>query len=72
MTKVEVDGIVDSDLSFIKKSDVSLIFDLQVFAWYFKKESTYSHRLANMQLKPDTIGPSGGNFSKNWCILGSP
>ena len=55
---MEVDGIVDSDLSFIKKSDVSLIYDLQVFAWYFK-ESTYS------------IGLSGGDFSKNLCILAS-
>ena len=68
---MEVDGITDSDLSFNKKSEVSLIYDLQVFAWYFKKESTYSDKLAEMQLKPDTIGVSGGDFSKNLCILGS-
>ena len=70
--KMEVDGIADSDLSFNKKSEVSLIYDLQVFAWYFKKESTYSDILAEMRLKPDTIGLSGVNFSKNLCILNSP
>ena len=69
---MEVDGIADSDLSFNKKSEVSLIYDLQVFASYFKKDSTYSHKLAEMQLNPDTIGLSGGNFSENLCILGSP
>ena len=69
---MEVDGIADSDLSFNKKSEVSLIYDLQVFTWYFKKESTYSDKLAEIQLKPDTIGLSGWNFSKNLCILGSP
>ena len=69
---MEVGGIADSDLSFNKKSEVSLIYDLQVFAWYFKKESTFSDILAEMRLKPDTIGLSGVNFSKNLCILNSP
>ena len=69
---MEVDGIADSDLSFNNKSEVSLIYDLQVFAWYFKKESTYSDKLAEIQLKPDTAGLKGGIFSKNLCILGSP
>ena len=68
---MEVDGILNSDLNFSEKSKVSLIYDLQVLPWYFKKESTYSDRLAEMQLKPDTIGLSGGDFSKNLCILGS-
>ena len=68
---MEVDGIVDNDLSLNKKSEVSLIYNLQDFAWYFKKESTYSDRHAEMQLKPDTIGLSGWNFSKNLSILGS-
>ena len=57
---MEVDGIVDSDLSFNKKSGVYLISDLEVYAYYFKKESTYSDRLAEMRLKPDTVGLSGG------------
>ena len=39
--------------------------------WYFE-ESSYSDRLVKMQLKPDTIGLSDGNFSKHLCILGSP
>ena len=69
---MEVDGIADSDLSFNKKFEVSLIYDLQVLTWYFKKESTYSDKLADMQLKPGTIGLSGVNFSKNLCILGIP
>ena len=30
-----------------------------------KKESADSDRLAEMELKPDTIGLSGGKFSKN-------
>ena len=68
---MEVDDIADSDLSFNKKSEVSLIHDQQVFAWYFKKVSTYSDRLAEIQLKPDTTSLRGGNFSKNFCILGS-
>ena len=62
MTKIEFDGIVDSDSSFNKKSEVSQIYDFQVFAWYFKKELTCSDRLAEPQLKPDTIDLSGGNF----------
>ena len=40
--------------------------------WYFKKQSTYCDRLAEMQLKPDTLGLSGGYFFKHLCILGSP
>ena len=71
VTKTEVDGIVDSDLSFNRKSTKSLIYDLQVFACYFKVP-TYSDRLAKIQLKPDTIGLGGWNFLKNLCILGSP
>ena len=70
VTKMEVDGKLDSNLSFNKKPEVSLIYDLQDFAYYFKKESTYSNRLAKMQLKPDTIGLGGGNFLKNLYILG--
>ena len=35
-TKMEVEGTVDSDFSFNKKSEVSQINDLQVLAWYFK------------------------------------
>ena len=70
VTKMEVDGKLDSKLSFNKKPEVSLIYDLQDFAYYFKKESTYSNRLAMMQLKPDTIGLGGGNFLKNLYILG--
>ena len=62
---MEVDGTVDGDLSFNKKSEVSPIYDMQVFARYFKKEPTYSHRLVEMQLRPDTIGLSGGSFSKH-------
>ena len=69
---MEVGGIVDSDLSFNKKSEVYLISDLEVYAYYFKKESTYSDRLAEMRLKPDTIGLSGGNYAKSLCFLGSP
>ena len=42
---MEVGGIVDSDLSFNKKSEVYLISDLEVYAYYFKKESTYSDNL---------------------------
>ena len=57
---MEVDGIVDSDLSFNKKSGVYLRSDLEVYAYYFKKESTYSDRLAEMRLKPGTVGLSGG------------
>ena len=71
VTKMEVDGKLDSKLSFNKKPEVSLIYDLQDFAYYFKKESTYSNRLAiMMQLKPDTIGLGGGNFLNNLYILG--
>ena len=70
VTKMEVDGKLDSNLSFNKKPEVSLIYDLQDFAYYFKKESTYSNRLAMMQLKSDTIGLGGGNFLKNLYILG--
>ena len=69
---MEVDDIADSDLSFNKKPEVSLIHEQQIFAWYFKKEPTYSDRLAEIQLKPDTTGLSGGYFSNNFCILGSP
>ena len=61
VTKIEVDGIVDSDLSLNKTSQVSLIYDFQVLAWYFK-ESKYSDRLTEMQLKPDTVDLSEGNF----------
>ena len=64
---MEVNVTVDSDLSFNKKSEMSLIYDLQVLAWYFKKESTY----AEMNLKPHNIGLSGGNFSNHLCILDS-
>ena len=46
---MEVDGTVDRDLSFNKKSEVSLIYAL---AWYFKEESPYSDWFAEMQLKP--------------------
>ena len=70
VTKMEVDGKLDSNLSFNKKPEVSLIYDLQDFAYYFKKESTYSNGLAMMQLKPDTIDLGGGNFLKNLYILG--
>ena len=59
---MEVDGIVDSDLSLNKTSQVSLIYDFQVLAWYFKKESRYSDKLTEMQLKPDTVDLSEGNF----------
>ena len=59
-----MNAIVDSDLSFNKKSELYIINDLQIFAWYFKKESADSDRLAEMELKPDTIGLSGGNFQK--------
>lgn len=52
---MNVDGIVDSDLTF----------DLQVLAWYFKKESTYPE----IHLMPDCTGPSGGNFLKQLSIL---
>ena len=52
---MKVDGTVDSDLSFNKKSEVSLVYDLEVLALYFKKESTYSDSFAEMYLKPDTI-----------------
>ena len=69
---MEVDVIVESDLSFNEKSEMSLIYDLQALAWHLRKESTYSDRLAKMHLKPDTIGLKGGNFSKKLCILGSP
>ena len=65
------DGTVDGDLNFIKKCEVFLIYELQVLAWYFKKESTYSDRFAEMQLRPDTIFPSSGSFLKHLCILGS-
>ena len=57
---MEVDGTVNSDLSFM--SAVSLMCDLQVLLWYFKKQSKHSDRFAEMQLKSDTIGLSGGNF----------
>ena len=63
--------MVCSDLNFNKKSAVSLIYDFQVFAWYCK-ESTYSGRLVEMQLKPGAIGLSGDNLTKSLCILGSP
>ena len=53
---MEVDGKVESDSSLSKNSEVSLIYDLQVLAWYFKKEWTYCDRFAEMQLKPYTIG----------------
>ena len=66
---MEVDGIVDSDLSLNKTSQVSLIYDFQVLAWYFKKESKYSDKLTEMQLKPDTIGLSEGNLSKHFSFL---
>ena len=59
-------------LSFNKNSEVFLINDSQVFAWYFKKDSKYSDRIGQMQLKSDTIGLSSGNLSANLCILGSP
>ena len=71
VAKMEVDGIVDNDLNLNKKSEVSLIYNLQDFAWYFK-ESIYSDGHTEMQLKPDTLGLSGGNFSKNLSLLGSP
>ena len=66
---MEVNGTVDSDLSFNKKSEVFLIFDLHVFAWYLKNVS-HSGRFAEMQWKPDAIGLSGGYFSKHLCVLG--
>lgn len=52
--KMEVDGIVNSDWSLNNMCGVSLIFDLQVLALYFKKESRYSDRFA--------IGQNRGNF----------
>ena len=67
VTKIEVDGTVDKDLSYNTKSEVSLINDLQVLAWYFKKESTYPE----IHLMPDCTGPSGGNFLKQLSILRS-
>ena len=67
---MEVDGIVDSDLSLNKKSEVSVICDLQILACYLKK-STYSDRLAEMQLKSDTIDLRGEDFSKHLCVLGT-
>ena len=66
------DGTTDSDLRFNKKSELSEVYDLQVLAWYFKKESRYAHRFAEIQLKPDTIGLIGGDFSNYLYILGSP
>ena len=66
---MEVDGTKDSDLNFNIKPKMSLICDLQVLAWYFKKEQTYSDRFAEMQLLTNTIGLSGGKFSKHLCIL---
>ena len=56
---MNVDGIVDSDI----------IFDLQVLAWYFKEESTYSDRFDVNQLKPGTMVLSGGNFSNHTYIF---
>ena len=67
---MEVDGIVDSDLSLNKKSEVSVICDLQILACHFKK-STYSDRLAEMLLKPDTFDLRGEDFSKHLCVLGT-
>ena len=67
--EMEVDGIADTGLRFNRKSEVSLIYDLQVFAWYFKKGSTYYYRLAEMQLKPYTTGLRGRNLSGNLQIL---
>ena len=34
VTKIEVDGIVDSDLSFHKKSEVFLIYHLGSYIYY--------------------------------------
>ena len=59
-------------LSVNQHPEVFLINDSQVFAWYFKKDSKYSDRIGQMQLKSDTIGLSSGNLSANLCILGSP
>ena len=56
---MNVDGIVDSDLTF----------DLQVLAWYFKEESTYSDRFDVNQLKPDTIVLSRGHFSNHTYVF---
>ena len=69
---MEVDGTVNSDLSLNKMCQVSLIFDLQVLAWYFKKKLAYSDRFADMQLKPGNVGQSRGIFSKHLWILDSP
>ena len=44
---MEVDRTADSDLSFNKKSEVSLIYDFQVLAWLCK-ESTYFDRFVEM------------------------
>ena len=33
---METDSTIDSDLSFNKMSEMSLINDLQVLAWYFR------------------------------------
>ena len=68
---MEVDGAVDSDLRFNKKPEVSLIYDLQVLAWYFKRDSAYSGKFPETQLKPDPVGLSDGIFSKHLCILTS-
>ena len=49
---METDSTIDSDLSFNKMSEMCLINDLQVLAWYFRY-SAYCDRLADKQLKPD-------------------
>ena len=36
VTEKKVDGTVNSDFSFNKKPEVSLIYNLKVLAWYFK------------------------------------
>ena len=63
MNKMEVDGTVDSDVSFNNHSEVYLTYDLQVLVWYFKNGSAYSDRFAEMQFKLGTFGLNSGIFS---------
>ena len=68
---MEVDGTVDSDWSFNKKSELSLIYDLQVLAWYFKRMPAHSDKFAETRLKLDTASLDDEIFSKHLCILAS-
>lgn len=65
---MEGDGTVDNNLSLNKTSEVYLIYDMQVLAWYFTKELTYSNRFAEMQWNPDTIGLIGRIFQSIYAF----